>query len=396
MKLLYVHTAEKIKKTDEGIYYTDGAYDESVWERYIKFSNNNVTFFSTLDDKKYDDDEIKKKFNIIPSNIKIVATVNITQSIKVFLNMKLRKEQRKKIKDLVKKSDAIIIRVPCNADNIFIKYAKKFNKPYMLEVVGCIWDSLWNYNWKGKILAPIYFFKERFLIKNSKYCVYVTNKFLQKRYPTKGKNVNCSNVILNSIDEKDIEERIKKINNNNKKIVLGTCAAIDVKYKGQEDVIKVIHKLKEKGLNIEYQLIGNGNKKRLEQISEKYKVKENVKFLGSIPHIKVFNWLNKIDIYIQPSKQEGLPRALIEAMSKACPCVGTNIAGIPELIDKNCLYNKGNLKELFYRIQFLISNKEFMIKQAKYNFNVAREYEIKKVDYRRMKFYHMFKEDNNL
>ena len=52
--------------------------------------------------------------------------------------------------------------------------------------------------------------------------------------------------------------------------------------------------------------------------------------------------LDTCDIYVQPSLQEGLPRALIEAMSRGCPCIGARTAGIPELLPEECLTPRGS------------------------------------------------------
>ena len=199
------------------------------------------------------------------------------------------------------------------------------------------------------------------------------------------------------IDENILEKRKVRIQEkDNKIIVLGTSAAIDVKYKGQENVIKTLPKLIKQGYDIEYQLIGNGNKKRLEKIAKKYGVLDNVKFIGSIPHNKVFEWLDNVDIYIQPSKQEGLPRALIEAMSRGCPAIGTRVAGIPELLDIECVYSKNNRKKLEQIIKHFMENREYMLQQSKKNFEKSKEYHITKINKRRGDFYEQFKKENNL
>lgn len=122
------------------------------------------------------------------------------------------------------------------------------NKPFLIEVVGCTWDAYWNYNNLGKLIALPSFIYMRKIVKNSKYVIYVTNKFLQKRYPTNGINTNCSNVYLKEIDECVLRKRLDKINNLRvqDKIILGTAAAVDVKNKGQQYVIKALGKLKNK------------------------------------------------------------------------------------------------------------------------------------------------------
>ena len=166
MNLLYVHTAEKIKTLEEKKFYTDGCYDFKVWERYQNFvaDSGNVTFFSTIDERKYAPTYLKEKFNEIPDDIKIETIPSLTKSIRTFISLDKRKKMKMQIEKSVGESDALIIRVPCPFDSYFIKCAKKSNKPYLLEVVGCVWDSFWNYNVKGKILAPVEFLKERSII----------------------------------------------------------------------------------------------------------------------------------------------------------------------------------------------------------------------------------------
>ena len=82
---------------------------------------------------------------------------------------------------------------------------------YLIEVVGCAWDSFWNHGIDGKILAFPLFLMMKDAIKKSPYVVYVTKYFLQGRYPTKGKNINISNVSIPSHDDNILAERLKKI-----------------------------------------------------------------------------------------------------------------------------------------------------------------------------------------
>ncbi len=257
-----------------------------------------------------------------------------------------------------------------------------------------MWDSLWNYSALGKILAPYSFIMTRDVIKNAKYVIYVTNEFLQRRYPTLGESVGCSDVELQEINEEILEKRIKRIKKDkeNNKIILGTLGAIDVKYKGQEYVIRAIAKLKKEGYNYEYQLVGAGNKERLENLAVKLGVKDNVKFLGPKSHDEVFDWLDSIDIYIQSSKTEGMPRALIEAMSRACPCIGSNAGGIPELLQQNSIFKKGNYKELIIVLKNF--DEELRIEQAKINLEKSKKYSKDVLNSKRNDFYKKFLKEN--
>lgn len=280
----------------------------------------------------------------------------------------------------------VIARVPSIVAYHAATIARKKNIPYLTEVVGCAWDSYWNYSIKSKIYAVPFFLMMRKAVKQSNYATYVTEKFLQKRYPCNCPSIHASNVIINCAEEGIIERRIEKISNRNKnRIVLLTAAAIDVAYKGQEYVIRAIKELIEKGLNVEYRLAGNGDSTRLKTIAAEYGVENKIVFLGALPREGVMLELDNCDIYIQPSLQEGLPRSLIEAMSRGCPSLGARTAGIPELIAEECVFNRADPKDTARAIEQL--NNSDMREYAYMNYRKAAEYDFEILEKRRNDFY---------
>ena len=169
-----------------------------------------------------------------------------------------------------------------------------------------------------------------------------------------------------------------------KSLKIGTAAALDVPYKGQLYVIQALSLLKKQGFNYEYHLVGAGTGEALKQAAIDYDVEDRIFIKGRIPHEKITDFLDEIDIYIQPSKQEGLPRATIEAMSRGCLCLGSDIAGIPELLEKRYLFKKGNYREI---AKILASvSLEDLVCQAERNYNLAKEYDADVLNARRMKF----------
>ena len=162
-------------------------------------------------------------------------------------------------------------------------------------------------------------------MKDVPWAIYVTNEALQKRYPCKGNSLGCSDVEI-IIDEYALEKRLKK--DSNERIILGTAAFLDVGWKGQIYVIRALAKLKKKGLsNFEYQLIGAGTGKMLQAEAQKLGIADQVRIIGALPHEKVFDWLDNIDVYVQTSFMEGLCRSIIEAMSRGCPVLCTDVGG---------------------------------------------------------------------
>jgi glycosyltransferase involved in cell wall biosynthesis len=386
MKLLFVHET-KIKEDKNGNLYSGGSYNQDVWNRYLSLANE-LTVISRREPIKYDENYAITNFNYLNKEvINFVEIEDLKSSIKEFTSIYKHKKNNETIKKMVMLNDYIIVRLPSASGYKAIKYAKKYNKPYLVEVVGCVWDSLWNHSLKGKFLAINSFIMMKRIIKNSPYVVYVTNEFLQRRYPSYGETIGCSDVKITNFDDRILEKRIKKIEEmkSNDPVILGTIAAVNVKYKGQKYVIKALAKLVKNGYNFEYHLVGNGDNSYLKSIAQKYGVLDKIRFIGSLPHDKIFEYLDSIDIYIQPSKQEGLPRALIEAMSRGCPSYGSTAGGIPELVNKELTFNKYRSNEIAKILKR--NDKKLMIDEALRSFNKAKEYSSVLLDNRRNQFY---------
>lgn len=387
MRLLFIHDGPVYY--DENMRYYEYSY-HNLLERY-KYIAEEITFLmrtAPVENNTYG--------TLMPDEIKIVSVPNIT-TVKEYLRN--RRHVGRIIKDEVENSDCLVLRGGFYS-SIAYKYAVSHNKPFIYECVGCAWDALWNYDWRGKIIAPFSFLRERKRIRDAKYVYYVTTRFLQHRYPNKYHTVACSNVVIKRVNNTVLERRISMIKeyltNNDRRLILGTAAAIDVPYKGQEYVIKAIDQLLKAGVDVEYHMAGGNrqNSTYLIDIARAAGVEDRVKFLGSLSTEQMNGYYDSIDIYIQPSKQEGLPRSLIEAMSRGCPALGTNVAGIPELLPEQFTFKKGSADAVFNAIITMLHSD--MIKAAKENFLKGSEYQYDVLSERRRRFYDIFISENHL
>lgn len=262
------------------------------------------------------------------------------------------------IKKFVRSADLIFLRIPSIFSNIAANECLKIGKPYFAEVGGCAWDSYFNHSFIGKFVAPFVYFAQKKTVRNASFASYVTEKWLQNRYPTDGISIVASNVYLNFFDDNNIEERIKRYSQKlPDRYRLGTTASVDVRYKGQEFVIRAIAKLKKEQIMLDYDLVGSGDTTFLSSLAKSLGVENQVHFLGVKLHEDIWKWLDTIDIYAQPSKQEGLPRAVIEAMNRGCLAIGSNVAGIPELLEADMIFKADSVDEICNIIKKLIREK---------------------------------------
>jgi glycosyltransferase involved in cell wall biosynthesis len=201
--------------------------------------------------------------------------------------------------------------------------------------------------------------------------------------------------VISDFDESIIEKKLKKIDQQEKKVVIGTIGALSSKYKGFDTAIKALSILREKtDFDIEYRLLGGGDGQYIRELAIKYGVEDLIRFDGMLPSGKlVFDWLDNIDLYTQPSRTEGLPRAVIEAMSRGCPVIGSNAGGIPELLDENCIFQKSNYKQMAEMILQNGFNRDWQKANALRNFEEAKKYEKEKIELRRNEFFNRFKND---
>lgn len=372
-------------KDKNGIYCNTTLTSE-MFKRYYSVVDKLIIVIRTF---KIDITYIEANLNKVElDNVEFIEIENLN-NIKNFI---LKKSiYQKIIFEKVKEADLIFARIPSIISDMTISCCKKLKKKYLAEVGGCVWDAYFNHSLIGKIVAPYMYYKEKIGVRDSCYTIYVTEKWLQKRYPTKGYSINASNVYLKKIDEKVIENRkvkIKKFSRENE-IIIGTTAAVDVKYKGQEYVIKAIKLLEKEGYKFRYELVGGGNPKYLKEIAKKNKIEEKIIFKGVMLKNEVMRWLETIDIYIQPSKQEGLPRALIEALSMGVPALGSKTAGIPELLKDEFVFKRGNVCEIKEKIESIfIKNLEDIVQE---NINKSKEFEVSYLNQKREKIYKMYK-----
>jgi glycosyltransferase involved in cell wall biosynthesis len=160
---------------------------------------------------------------------------------------------------------------------------------------------------------------------------YVTERTLQALYPLAPSAVehSYSNVRLTEEDftagPRIDPGPIRRL------IAIGTHEQL---YKGHDDLIHAVALLTVSGFDVHLGLVGDGrHHDMLRQLAHTCGVRDRVTFYGRVnARTDLRRLLDDADLFCMPSHTEGLPRALIEAMARGLPAVGTTVGGIPELI----------------------------------------------------------------
>src|SRR3989344_4045518 len=113
---------------------------------------------------------------------------------------------------------------------------------------------------------------------------------------------------------------------------------------------------------VPFLLIGDGClKQNLKKQAEDSGLKDSVIFLGAVPPEDVYQYLFISDVFVRPSRSEGLGSAFIEAMACGLPIIGTNVGGIPDFLKdrKTGLFCEiDNPENLAAKTKELLENKE--------------------------------------
>ncbi len=85
----------------------------------------------------------------------------------------------------------------------------------------------------------------------------------------------------------------------------------------------------------------------------------NVVLTGFIKGDKLYELLTHAKVFVLPSSHEGLPIALLEAMSYRLPVIASNIPANLELgLDDPCYFHVGNVEELAEKIDAVLNDNE--------------------------------------
>ncbi len=112
--------------------------------------------------------------------------------------------------------------------------------------------------------------------------------------------------------------------------VIGTYGTL-LESKGQRDFLQTISRLKERGIDAEFLIMGHGpDKPRLREIAEELGIANRLTFSAST--ITDSKNLLSIDIFVEPTKQEGFGMSVLQAMASGVPVVACGVGGIYSLI----------------------------------------------------------------
>jgi glycosyltransferase involved in cell wall biosynthesis len=198
-------------------------------------------------------------------------------------------------------------------------------------------------------------------------------------------------VQIPATDRSVLASRLDRIGRSASPLVLGLIGSLKTRVKGIQTVFQALARVRHELPSVEFRILGPGDAEPWRREAAACGIEDLVRFDGVLPSGEpVRGWLDEVDLYLQPSFKEGLPRALVEAMSRGCPAIGSTCAGIPELLQEEALIEPGDVASLGHAIQTALQDHDWRSRQAERNWREASEYVADRLETRRHDFWSEF------
>ena len=218
-------------------------------------------------------------------------------------------------------------------------------------------------------------FAKKIMIKKCDIIISVSNYTANKLSETNNININKCKVLNNSLDPfLPIGKEFKNnclirnrygLNENDFVVFTLTRLSSKERYKGYDKVISALHQLKNDYSNIKYVIAGSYDdeeKKYIDNLSNEYKIKNDIIIAGFIPDEDLVSHFSMADIYVMPSIKEGFGIVFIEAMNYGLPVIAGNKDGSVDALlhgELGLLVNPLDVNEIKIAIEKMIKNKSF-------------------------------------
>lgn len=284
---------------------------------------------------------------------------------------------------------AVVLRVPQILPNLAFELIRKRGSAFAAEVVGDPWD-VYAPGAESHPLRPIFrllFYKrlKRICRLASSSC-YVTEHALQSRYPPRYGSFSTH---ASSVEITDVVQQSRSPDCFKAPLRLLFVGTMNRLYKGQDVLLNALTRCSHDVGDFELVMVGDGQLRGdLERMARTSGIGHRVTFVGAVPFgAPVLSIMDDADLFVLPSRQEGLPRVVIEAMSRGLPCIASDVGGIGEILDPACLVRPGDVDSLAGKLAQVMGDREFLASQSRDNLRTARKFLPAEIEPRRRQFY---------
>lgn len=323
------------------------------------------------------------------------------------LKLARRIEAARIMAGLVGQSDAVAVRLPTEIGLLAASLARRAGKPLLVEVVGSASEAFRLHgSLLARLYAPVIHRRMQRAVRAADIALYVTQRWLQSQYPS-------PNVVVDWDDGRDgapgrvqagipdafvqqptaavKDDRARRLKElaEGRTPVFGTMAVLGPRFKGIQFALAAFAQIaRSNGLPFQYRILGPGDPRPWQQMIRDLGLQDCCHVDGvRQPGQPVLEWLDNIDVHIQPSLTESLSRSTIEAMSRGVGCLASSAGGLPEYLGAEQLHPPGDAEALAGQISALLANPREIASLSALAFEGVKRFDCDLIQSRRRHLY---------
>tara|TARA_X000000950_G_scaffold204072_1_gene245701 strand:+ start:43061 stop:44164 length:1104 start_codon:yes stop_codon:yes gene_type:complete len=147
--------------------------------------------------------------------------------------------------------------------------------------------------------------------------------------------------------------------------------------KGVKEILIAFKRLSEEYSNLNLTFVGNGSYfYDAKAYVQKNYLNSSVNFVGWVDGVKLEKYYQDNDVFVLPSKAEGMPNALIEAMAAGLAVITSTVGSIPDFItneENGMLIDQNNSEALYSAINKVIKDRHLKKYISQNGYEVAKK-----------------------
>jgi glycosyltransferase involved in cell wall biosynthesis len=378
-----INCPQHFDRTPDGRVWTNGQFPYSFWTRYLAVFDG-VTVIARVRDVPDLSSELQLASG---TGVRFLGLPDYTGPRQyAFRAAAVATAAR----NAVSNGKAVLLRPPSETGGWLLWHIRKSGRPYAVEVVGDPYD-VFGPNAVRHPLRPVFRWWFTRVLKrqcaNACAAAYVTEHALQRRYPPAPHAFTTHYSDIDLTGTAFVEAPRTTVPNGSFRLILvGTLAQL---YKGPDVLIDAVGTCVREGLNVKLAFVGSGRyQTQLEAQAAALDLQTRVQFCGQLASADAVRAeLDRADLFVLPSRVEGLPRAMIEAMARGLPCIGSSVGGIPELLAAEDMVPANDASALAQKIREVLADPGRLARMSVRNLEKASQYSLDVLSCRRVRFY---------
>ncbi len=373
MSRLLFATDTMFHRARDGTVLTDGVLRAQVWGPYLDA-------FDSLLVAARERPPSRPATVSAPANADRVS-FTLLQNFNGPLQIARRFAAARTISNLVQQVDAVAVRLPTEVGLLAAAVARRAGKPVLVEVVGSAAEAFRLHGSPvARLYAPVIHWRTKRAVRAADIALYVTQRWLQSQYPSGNRPIDWEarpqddrllqtglraqagvpDVFISQPEAATRAGRSRRLQELEKGRVpvFGTVATLGPRFKGIQFSLAAFAQIARDGAApFEYRILGPGDPRPWLQMIRDLGL-EGCCHIDGVrqPGQPVLEWLDGIDVHIQPSLTESLSRSTIEAMSRGVACLASSAGGLPEYLRPEQLHPPGDVGALARQISALLKN----------------------------------------